>query len=114
MEKLVVFAALVCFMASASAPEVVFETESYVVVAVLANDVFTLSDWREMKAETENRYKSRFLGKTIVVTRDATVYFGLKRALELNDDSEARYFAQKAIDAAKKPLQTASSGDIMN
>lgn len=100
MEKLVVFAALVCFMASASAPEVVFEMESYVVVAVLANDVFTLSEWREMKAEIESKYQKRYPEKQIVVTRDATVYYGLRRALEENDRASAQFFADKALNAA--------------
>lgn len=100
MEKAVIFAALICFLFESAAAEVVFETESYVVVAVSVRDVFTLSEWREMKAEIESKYQKRYLEKQIVVTRDATVYYGLRRALEENDRASAQFFADKALNAA--------------
>lgn len=100
MEKAVIFAALICFLFGNAAAEVVFETESYVVVAVSVRDVFTLSEWREMKAEIESKYQKRYPEKQIVVTRDATVYYGLRRALEENDRTSAQFFADKALNAA--------------
>ena len=52
-----------------------------------------------MKAEIESKYRKRYPEKQIVVTRDATVYYGLRRALEENDRASAQFFADKALNA---------------
>lgn len=82
--------------------------DGYLIVALSTSPVYFKSDGDAVIADYYKKYSAIYPDKTVIITRDSDVYFGLKYSRESNNPTKHAYFATKALERHANSIANAA------